>query len=292
MKSVMKKALHRLGLHLVGGHLAGLQIPHHSSREAQRLLVLAWQERVRQGLPPPSFDEAGFRAYSQTNEDGILLLLQALMGRGTGCIVEVGCGEGAESNSANLIINHGWTGTLFDGGESSLANARKFYGRHPDTRIFPPKCNRAWFTRDNIDSVLRECGAPAGADIFSLDVDGMDYWLWEAVNHVRARIVVLEYNNVIPADQSITVPYADDFRTGVPDFTGASLAALVKLSRRKGYRLVGCSQLRFNAFFLLEGVGEDIFPEVSVADCLDHAYPLEARKTRFPAVANLGWVKV
>jgi SAM-dependent methyltransferase len=292
MKTMLKGLLHRLGLHLVGGHLRRLKIPHHSSREAQRLLVSAWQDRVAHRRPLPSFDEAGFRAYSQTNEDGILLLLQAVLGRGAGHMVEIGCGEGDESNSANLIINHGWTATLFDGSGDSLSAARRFYAANPDTRIFPPKCHLAWFTRENINAVLRQAGVPAEPDIFSLDIDGMDYWLWEAMTEVRARIVVLEYNNVIPAEIAVTVPYSEDFRTAQPDFTGASLAAMVKLGRRKNYRLVGCSQLRYNAFFLRDGVGEDLFPEMSVEEGLDHPYPREGRETRYPPVANLGWVHV
>lgn len=292
MKQRLKHWLHQLGGVALGGHLARLPIPHASSREVQRVLTLAWQERAALGRPLPSFDEAGFRAFSQTNEDGILLLLQALLGRGDATIVEIGCGDGRENNSTNLIVNHGWNGYLFDGSAEGVANARRFFAQHPDTRIHPPRCTHSWFTRGTINEILREAGVPARTDILSLDVDGMDYWLWEALTWTRARIVVLEYNNVIPADRSITVPYADDFQTSTADFTGASLRAMVALSARKGYRFVGCNHLGYNAFFVDAALGEDRFPARPVESGLSGSYPREAREKRFPAVAKLPWVEV
>lgn len=292
MKATFKRSLKRLGYLLVHDHLDALPIPHHSSREGQLLLALVYARLAAEKRPLPAFDDAGVRAYSQTNEDGILLLLQGVLGRGQARIVEIGCGNALESNSANLIVNHGWSGWLFDGYEENIENARKFFGAHPDCRTFPPVCTHTWMTRDNVNRVLADAGVPSEVDVLSLDIDGVDYWLWEAIAHTTARIVVLEYNNVLPADLAVTVPYVENFRMATADFMSASLAAMTKLSRRKGYRLVGCNRFAYNAFFLRDDVGQDFFPEVTVASCLQHPYAQHALRKRYPKVKNCPWVHV
>ena len=90
MKKLLKSSLNRLGYHLTHDHLATLPIPHHSSREGQLLLALAYQQLVADQRALPDFNDAGVRAFSQTNEDGILLLLQAVLGRGHSRVVELG----------------------------------------------------------------------------------------------------------------------------------------------------------------------------------------------------------
>lgn len=91
----------------------------------------------------------------------------------------------------------------------------------------------------------------------SIDIDGVDYWIWDAITVIKPRVVVLEYQDIIGPDKALTMPYSDDFDAsnypmtlGMPDFCGASLPAFVKLARKKGYRLVGCNRLYYNAFFI------------------------------------------
>lgn len=50
-------------------------------------------------------------------------------------------------------------------------------------------------------------------------------------------------------------------------FTGASLAAFIKSSKKKGYRLVGCLKKDPIAFFVRNDEGERFLPEVSADSC-------------------------
>jgi hypothetical protein len=91
---------------------------------------------------------------------------------------------------------------------------------------------------------------------------------------VRPRVVVLEYNSFWNAAHAVTVPYRADFQmdfSRVPFYTGASLAAFVKLGRLKGYRLIGCERSEVNAFFMRSDVAPDLFPEVPAERCLTSA---------------------
>ena len=121
----------------------------------------------------------------------------------------------------------------------------------------------------------------------------MDYWVWKALTAVEPRVVVAEYHNAL-GERSITVPYKADFdRYDIhPLYTGASLPAFVKLAKEKGYRLVGCNRYGFNAFFIKNGTGEEIFPEVSAQDCLRYPQALEAQKNLPPEVLGYEWTEV
>ncbi len=36
-------------------------------------------------------------------------------------------------------------------------------------------------TPENIERLFRQAGVPAEPDVLSIDVDGQDYWIWEAI---------------------------------------------------------------------------------------------------------------
>lgn len=89
-------------------------------KATQILLSLKYKEWLRHRMPLPSFEEVGFRAFSQNEEDGILLYIFSLIGTTNRKAVEIGAGNGTECNTANLIVNHGWTALLVDGNEANV----------------------------------------------------------------------------------------------------------------------------------------------------------------------------
>jgi hypothetical protein len=260
----------------------------------QVLLRLKYRElaEASPALLPP-FADVEFRCFSQNGEDGILLYLFSVLGMGGRRGVEICCGDGIECNTANLIVNHGWTGLLIDGNAESLAVGRRFYKRCRDTWTFPPALVASWVTRENINNLLAAHGFGPDSDpidLLSLDLDGIDYWVWESLS-IRPRVVVAECATAFGPDRALTIPYRPDYR-GEAGSSGASLAAFVKLGRRKGYRLVGCQRYGFNAFFLRDGVGTNLFPEVDPATCLTHPHAIAQRARADELLARWEWVEV
>ena len=266
------------------------------SKLSQLLLIQQYQALARAGGPLPEFADVEFRAFSQNGEDGILLYLTALLGAKSRRVLEICAGDGMQCNAANLIINHGWEGLLFDGDAENIARGRGFYARHPDTSSLPPRLVQAWITRENIDQQVRDNGFEGEIDVLSLDIDGNDYWIWEALEIVRPKIVVTETQCIWGSDRAVTIPYDPlfraDFVQGFGTYSGASLPAFVKLAERKGYRLVGVQRLGFNAFFVRNGLGEDLFRRVEPADCLDVPFVQWAQRHLLPLVKDKPWVEV
>jgi hypothetical protein len=299
MKQIVKKLGRR------AGRLLGIEPPVNpvfsdrdscASKLSQLLLAQQYRSLAHAKAPLPAFADVEFRAFSQNGEEGILLFLFALLGAGRRRAVEICASNGIECNAANLVINHGWEAMLFDGDAENIQRGKAFYAGHPDTFSLPPRFVHAWITRENINQLIRENGFAGEIDLLSLDIDGIDYHLWEALDAVNPRVVVAETQCVWGAERAVTVPYDPNFRGGFVNgygiYSGASLPAFVRLAARKGYRLVGVQRFGYNAFFVRNGLGEDLFPKVEPSACLDLPFVHWAKQNLLPLVKDKPWVEV
>lgn len=288
-----------------------------SNKATQILLALHYRELALRNRPLPKLQDVAFRAYSQFGEDGILLYLFSLLGTTNKKCVEI-CGGSGYDNTANLLINHGWTGLFFDGSHKHIQQGRQFYARCADTKVWPPQFVHAWVTAENINSLLERQGYTGEVDLMSLDMDGMDYWIWQAIECIRPRVIVLEYNTALGPDLSLTIPYQANFTTNannvsalrflgrrimntfiskpladrIDHYYGASLSAFVKLGQQKGYRLIGCERYGYNAFFVRDDVGADLLPTVKPADCFKHPFTQYLSEIRRQTVMHREWLEV
>lgn len=247
-------------------------------RGTQQLLAMQYRRDAREGIVH-DFEAVEFRNHSQNGEDGILNYLFSVIGTVNKYAVEMCAGDGRECNTANLIINHGWHALLCDGDPENVRTANEFYWRHPDTSRIPPAICQAWLSAETANDIVRRYGFDCEIDLLSIDVDGIDYWLWKALDATRPRVVVTEIQPCWLADACVTVPYDPQFRVrklvdaelGVEaDYCGASLPAMIKLGRERGYRFVGANRFGFNAFFLREDVAPELFPERPAEYCFRH----------------------
>lgn len=298
MKSILARLLQRLAGPLADAMDRNGASARHSGVAQQALLEL-WHQRQAHGEPAGDIAQFGFRQFSQNDEDGILLYIFSALGMGERRAVEICAGDGIECNAANLLINHQWHALLVDGDPAHVARGRAWYGRNPCTRAFPPVFVQAWVTVATIDSLCENAGFRGEVDLLSIDLDGMDYWIWKALTVIEPRVVVVEFQDIIGPEKSITVPYAPDFNSAahsmtdrMPNYAGASLRAFQKLGAQKGYRLVGVNELGFNAFFVKRGLGEHVLPEVSVESCFSRRKQAEGMTTRWPLVSHLPWEEV
>jgi hypothetical protein len=255
------------------------------------------QFRTSEIQPYSRIREAGFRCYSQFEEDGIILYLLTMIGADAGSVVEMCCGPGDECMATNLILNHGYTGFLFDGSHDNIMAADAFFSSRKDCLLIKPSLKSTWITAENVNDLLEESGCPCDVDFFSLDIDGNDYWIWKAIERIRPKICCFETADFIPSGLSLTIPYRPDFCCWTEplerqDFRSVSLSAMTKLSAEKGYRLVGAHRHGFNVFFMRNDLGTALFPEIDPAEVHENTWSRLGQLNRWDAVKNLGWVEV
>ncbi len=192
-----------------------------------------------------------YRLKSQNEEDGITLALFEQVGTINRKFIEIGSGLSG-GNSALLASELGWTGLMLDGDTERMVQVGR---RFPNVRAVG-----AWVTRENINDLIADAGLGGEIDFVSIDLDGNDYWVWEALTACSPRVVVVEYNSAFGAERAVTIPYDPQFDRHKYRFVyyGASLAALARLGAAKGYRLVTTEPAGVNAYFLRNDVGLEI----------------------------------
>jgi hypothetical protein len=194
--------------------------------------------------------DAEFQAYSQWGEDGILEWLIQRLPIASNRFIEFGVESYKEANTRFLLINRNWKGLIMDSSADNMRTVRQdeIYWRY-DLKAVP-----TFVDRDNINELISKNGFTGKLGVLSIDMDGNDYWVWEAIEAAAPDIVVCEYNAVFGDIYPISIPYAPDFfRTRAHAsnlYFGASINALCLLAARKGYELVGTNRAGVNAFFV------------------------------------------
>jgi hypothetical protein len=149
------------------------------NQQVQRGIVNQYQLfRAQKITPYRRIMDAGFRVHSQFEEDGIILYVLSMIGLKTRRVVEMCCGPGSECMATNLILNHGFDGFLFDGSEAKIAEAASFFANKQDCLLYRPHLEAIWITAENVNDLLSDCMGEV--DLLSLDLDGVDFWIWKA----------------------------------------------------------------------------------------------------------------
>ena len=99
---------------------------------------------------------------------------------------------------------------MVDGDENLVQSAKEFFRPNRSASWFPPYIVHAWVTAENVDQLIKQSGFAGDIDLLSLDLDGVDYWIWKAMESVSPRVVVAEYNCAWGPTESKTVPYKAD----------------------------------------------------------------------------------
>ncbi|WP_216658880.1 hypothetical protein [Nocardioides sp. zg-1230] len=233
------------------------QTPGQLTREIELNRVLTGTMLARQ-LPASvsSLREVEFRVFSQFGDDGIIqYLLQHVDAPES--FIEFGVETYRESNTRFLLVKDNWRGLVIDGSEANVASITTMaeHWRHDLTAV------ASFITRENINDLFTSAGFTGEVGLLSIDIDGNDYWVWEAIEVVSPVVVVAEYNSVFGPEAKVTVPYAADFTRRAAHhshlFFGASLGALCDLAERKGYAFVGSNSNGNNAYFVrLDQLGD------------------------------------
>jgi hypothetical protein len=216
------------------------------------------------------------KVFSQNGEDGIIQYLLSKVTIENDTFVEFGVEDYSESNTKFLLQNNNWRGLVIDGNIDNINSikARDIYWRHELTAL------HSFITKENINELIKSAGISGDIGLLSIDIDGNDYWVWEAIDVVSPRIVICEYNSIFGAKETITVPYDSLFYRTAKHYSnlyfGASLKALCVLAEKKGYVFAGSSSSGANAFFVREDVSGNITP----VDCETGYVKSRARESR------------
>ena len=195
------------------------------------------------------FTQYASDVYSQCGEDGIIKEIFSRIGLRSRWCVEIGAGDGVEISNTRSLIENGWFAVMIEGNKNKAVELQRNYAGN--NRV---TCVDAMVDIRGLDGVLAKTDIPSLFDFLCIDIDGCDWYMWEAMKEYRARVIMIEFNPTF-SNNVLFVQQPD------PNLLmGASLRAMIDLGRGKGYELVASTS--FNALF----VDADEFSAVGVSD--------------------------
>lgn len=244
-----------------------VNLGHHFSPKIIRLAGYLGRVELEKILAPLRADPKrlepfGQRVFSQGDEDGILREIFARIGVSRGTALEIGVQSGVESNS-HLLLYEGWRVHWIEGGEYYVQDiVNKFADVIATGQL---RVSHSFVTLENLHQSTATI--PPDLDFVGIDVDGNDYYFFEALK-LKPKVVCIEYNSKFLPGMSLVQRYNPTHVWTGTCYFGASLTALWKLAQRLGYTLVGTNIVGSNAFFVRNDLVGDKFCSPATPEAL------------------------
>ncbi len=204
----------------------------------------ALEELARRYDPGGSLTAREFRVFSQNGEDGVIAEIVSRIGPSfPKTFVEFGGGNGLAGNTLFLADVLGWQGLFIEASDEDFSRLARKYRQNPCVSTV-----QGFVGPGNIDELLLAGGVGEEIGVFSIDIDGNDFYVWQALS-ARPVLVIVEYNGALPLDETLVQSLSDQPWDGT-DYYGASLGALESLAQALGYILVHTELTGTNAFFV------------------------------------------
>lgn len=245
-------------------------------RAALGALPPAWRRRLRPVAQWARYRRSG--SYANEGEEQVIGRLLAGVGAPRYC-VDIGAGDGRTMSNTLALHEQGWPGLSVEVDPESF---RALAARH--ARFARSTLLRGRVTPDNVATVLAAAGVPADFAFLSVDIDGYDHFVLDALLALyRPALVCAEINEKVPPPLRFTVDYDPDYTWDGTHFYGQSICQLALLCARHRYAIV---ELEYNNCFLM--------PEALAPRSLDPALAYRTgyaerpdRLVRFPWNADM-----
>jgi hypothetical protein len=192
-----------------------------------------------------------FSGFSQHGEDGIIDYLCSRLLNPTRFFFEIGAANGIENCTAWLAFAKSYGGVWVEGNPALCKQARASI----EKVVWNVHVVNQFVTPESMPALLKMC-PHIQPDVFSLDIDGIDYHVASRILELgyRPKIWVVEYNSVLGPERQASVPCTPGFDrwsmhpSGL--YYGCSIGGWRALFSAYNYAFVTVEQGGVNAFFV------------------------------------------
>tara|TARA_B100000965_G_C19584544_1_gene755105 strand:+ start:506 stop:1462 length:957 start_codon:yes stop_codon:yes gene_type:complete len=207
-----------------------------------------------------NIQEVDLKIFSQNGEDGIIDYLMSklkLIPSSTN-FIEIGVGDYRESNTRFIYNRFHPKGLIVDCMDNMESKVKPHINLWKgDLRVCNTRVNSK-----NINEIIKN-NCDFQIDLFSIDIDSVDYWIIKELKKNISKIFIAEFNPVFGPDLRVTVPNIDSFDRTKYHYSnlcyGMSLRALIELMDEKNYYFIGTNLQKMNAFFISKDFEKENF---------------------------------
>jgi hypothetical protein len=252
---------------------------HRIVKRIQQQIVISEIDSLRKEpryQTPKNLIPFGYKIYSQNDEDGIIREIFNRIGVTNRVFIEFGAGNGLENNTLALLFDQ-WNGLWIEASSKFVHEIKTgFCNTLNSGRL---KIIESYVKKNNINHLISSSITDKEIDLLSIDIDGNDAHIFEAITCISPRVVVIEYHAKFRPPISFCMKYDESFHWKGDDCGGASLKYMENIFSQKGYNLVGCSITGVNAFFVRKDLTADKFLEPYSAE--NHYEPIRLHLAGF-----------
>ena len=229
-----------------------------------------------------SLQDVEYKVFSQTGEDGIIDFLTSKLSILNSKFVEIGVGDYSECNTRYIYEKSFSKGLIVD----IEHDFKKKVSKNINVYKGLIEIENIEVSALNINQILEKHDLNEKLDLFSIDIDGIDYWVIEKLKSRISKIFVAEYNPTFGHNLEISVPNNNNFNRFQAHYSGcyygASLKAIIKLMHSKGYEFLGTNKLNFNAFFVESELSHNFQNIKKNLKSLDYFTTIKIRDSKNP----------
>jgi len=207
-----------------------------------------------------SINEAEEKIFSQNGEDGIIDYFLEILNISDPKFIEIGVENYIEANTRLLYHIRNSQGLIVDQSidiNKLTKNLDLWKGRI--------KVLKKSVSPENINKIINYEQFNKNLDLFSIDIDGLDFWVIKELPANFAKICIAEYNPLFGSEIEITVPNIENFDRTSYHYSnlcwGVSLKGLISVMKKKNFTFLGTNNLKNNAFFINKDF-EQLFKQV------------------------------
>ena len=224
--------------------------------------------------------EVDYKIFSQNGEDGIIDYLLYSLNLEKPKFLEIGIGDYSESNTRFIFQRTSTDGHVIDFIPNLEEKIKKKVNLWKgNLNIINKKINS-----ENIIEILNKNLALQNLDLFSLDIDGIDYWIIEKLPKDFSKIAILEYNHIFGNNLKVTVPNIENFDRSVYHYSnlcfGMSIKAAIEIMEKKNFYFVGTNLFKNNAFFVSKNYPKNEFFQNLIIEDLTYSANATFRESR------------
>ena len=187
--------------------------------------------------------------FSLNGTDGIVERIFNEIGYTNKIAVEIGVSEMDEYTNTTFLSSYGFKLLWLDC--ISRSNLPKNCKLHVEC-----------VTKTNIENIFQKYNIPQEFDLLSIDIDGNDYHIREALSNYKPRVIIMEYNGCFNSTSEYVMGYDENYKIKLGSIKfGASLQSLVNQANRLGYDYVYSESRGSDAFFIRKDINP--FPSLT-----------------------------
>lgn len=174
--------------------------------------------------------------------------------------VDIGCSDSTEHSQSEVLLNHGWSGLMFEATFEKFKNQISKMAKQ-NVRVVQKKVNP-----DNVLKLFEWYKVPSNFYL-TIDIDSYDYFVLEKiVEKYRPKLIISEINEKIPAGIKFSLKYNPKFWWDTSHFYGYSISMLEGFLKEHNYKIL---DLDYNNVVLVEGEQKESLDNIYKSGYLD-----------------------